>query len=136
MVSSGNVKMLARFVRKLKAELGDAGGAPIVEVLAGLLCFGAEHCIAATHVGHHGMRAAGIVAQCYNVMLAWTAAVLIARAGREEAAKDAVFGVKDRQVLIGDHFYSIAAGVSGKLCHLRRVEIMRGRDAIHAHRQK
>ena len=39
-----------------------------------------------------------------SMLFAGAAAVFVGGAGREEAAEDAVLGVEDRQMLVGDHF--------------------------------
>ena len=96
-------------MHELQAEVADAGGAPGFQVQAGLLRFGAEDGVAAADVGHHRMRAPGGIAQRDAVLFAGTAAIAIAGAGGEEAAEDAVLGVEDRQVLVGDGLDALAA---------------------------
>ena len=97
---------------------------------AGVLGLGAEHGVAAAHVGQHGMRAAGLVAQGHAVVLARAAAIAIACAGRKEAAEDAVLGVEYGEVLIGDGLDVRGAGLAREFGHLRGVEIVRGSDPV------
>ena len=103
------IDLLRRFVRELQAEARDAGRAPRVQMQAGLLRFGAEDGVAAADIGHHGMRAARGVAQRHAVLFAGAAAIAIAGAGGEEAAEDAMLGVEDGQVLVGDGLDAFAA---------------------------
>ena len=103
---------------------------------AGFLRFGAEDGVAAAHVGHHGMRAAGGVAQGDAVLLAGAAAIAIAGAGGKEAAEDAVLGVEDGQMLVGDGFDPACARAARQLGDLRGVQIVRRREALEAELEK
>ena len=91
-----------------------------------LLRFGAEHGIAAADIGHHGMGASDRVSQRHAVLLARAAAIAIAGAGGEKAAKNTVLGVKDGQMLISDGLDAFRSGLSGEVGHLGGIEIVRG----------
>ena len=59
-----------------------------------------------------------------RVGFAGAAAIAVAGAGGEEAGEDAVLGVEDGQVLIGDGFDAIGAGFAGQFGDLGAVEVV------------
>jgi hypothetical protein len=91
-----------------------------------------EDRIAAADVGEDGVAAAVEVAEFDAVGFAGAAAVLEGGAGGEEAAEDAVFGVEDGEVLVGDGFEGGAAECEGELGDLIGVEVVGGGDAEEA----
>ena len=96
---------------------------PCVEVQARFLRFGAEYGVAAADVGHDRMRAPTDITNGDAMLFAGTAAILVARAGGEEAAEDAVLGVEDGQVLVSDGFDPVASDFARESRDLRGVQI-------------
>ena len=103
---------------------------------AGFLSLGAEDGITAAHVGHHGVGAAGIVAERHYVVFAGAAAVFVARAGGKETAEDAVFRMEDRQVLVHDCFDPVAAHGTRQIGQLLGVEIVGGGERDESQSQE
>ena len=95
--------LFRRFMHKLEAEVANSSREPGRQVRTGLLRFGSENRIAAADVSHHGMRSSSGIPQRDLVALAGASAILVASAGGEKPAEDAMFGVEDRQVVIGDN---------------------------------
>ena len=78
-------------------------------MLACLLCFGPKDGVATTDIGHNRMAASLHIAQRNPMFLARFATILVAGASREEAAEDAMFGVENGQMLIGNDFELVGA---------------------------
>ncbi len=74
-----------------------------------LLRLRAEDRIPAANVGDYRMRAALWISQGDPMLFAWPAAIAIRRAAGKESAEDAMLGVEDRQMLIGDGFHPLRA---------------------------
>jgi hypothetical protein len=104
--------------------MADASRQPGPQVRGCLLSLRAEHGVSTSHVGQHGVRASGGVAKCHAVPLARAAAIAVARAGRKEAAKDAVLRVEHGQMLIRYGLDSIRPGAARQVGHLRGVEVV------------
>ena len=104
--------------------MANAGAPPRGQMLAGLLRFRSENRIAATDVGQHGMRASVLIPQGDDVLLARASTIAIAGSGREEAAEDAMLGVEDRQVMIGDRFDPAGIELAGERGDLFGIEIV------------
>ena len=113
---------------EFQPEVTDARAPPGFQVPAGLLRFGAEDGVAAADVGHHRMGAAGGSRSATRVLFARTAAIAIAGSGREEAAEDAVLGVEDGQVLVGDDLNACRRRVAGEFRNLSGVQVVGGRE--------
>ena len=62
------------------------------------------------------------------MLFAWPPAIAVSSAGGKESAEDAMLGVEDRQMLIGDGLHPLRANGSGQRGDLRGVEIVRGRE--------
>src|SRR5262245_35107994 len=120
-------------MREFQPETIDPDCAPVLQVLRCFLRLRAKNRVAAADVGHYRMRASRDVAQLDAVRFAWPAAITIARAGREEAAEDAVFGVEHRQVLVDDHLEWIATDLPRKFGDLLCVQIVGGRNRLNTH---
>lgn len=67
------------------------------------------------------------------MLFAGAAAIKIAGACGEEAAEDAMLGVEDGQVLVGDELDASGIGGAGDLDDLFRVAIVSGRETLEAH---
>ena len=117
-------ELVRGFVDKFQPEMADARAAPGFQMAASLLRLGSKNRIAASHVGHHGMRSAGRILERDAVLYTGTAAIAIACAGREEPAEHAVLGMEHRQVLIGDNLNPVAAGFAGKIRNLSIPKIL------------
>src|SRR6185369_9895991 len=63
------------------------------------------------------------------MLLAGVAAILVARARREKAAEDAVLGVKDGQMLVGNHLDQLRPQLTGQSLDLGGIQIVGGGDA-------
>src|SRR5262249_3317639 len=124
--------LFRRFVREFQAELRNARVAPGGKVGAGFLRFGSEYGIAAPDVSEDRMSAARGVLQCEHVFFAGPAAIAVTGAGGQKAAEDAVLGMENGQVLIGDGLDTTAADLAGEIGDLFRVEVVRGSEAAHA----
>ena len=120
------------FVSELEAEMADAGGEPRLEMETGLLGLRAEDGVAAAGVGEHGVAAAVDAAELDAVGFAGSAAILVRGAGGEEAAEEAVLGVEDGEVLVGDDLDAGSAQGVGKSRDLGGVEVVGGGDALEA----
>src|SRR4030081_3786660 len=94
---------------KFQPEMTNPSGAPLVDGTTRFLRRGAQYCVAASHVGNHGVGAAGGVFELDTVFFAGAPAISITRSSRQKAAEHAVFGMKNRQVLIG--YYLDALGI-------------------------
>ena len=101
--SANPSNLLRCFVNKLEPEVADARREPSRKVRTGFLCFSAENGVSAADVGHHRMRPSTRIPQRDPVAFAGPPAILIAGAGGKKAAENTVFGVEDRQVVIGDN---------------------------------
>lgn len=135
--SAGNLRHLfTRLVDKVQAEMAYPHTAPCVQVLAGRLCLGSEHGVAAAHVGHDRVRAPLDIAQCHAMFLTRVATVLVAGALRQKAAEDAMFGVEDGEMLVGHDLDPVRADVRGQRGHLRGVQVVGGRQARQAQPQE
>src|SRR5260370_14823260 len=124
--------LIRRFMRKFQAEVMDAGLAPGAQMQGGLLGLRAEYSVATAYVRQHGMGAAGWVAELYDVTLARSAAIAVARAGGKKAREDAVFGMEDGQVLERDCFDRARADLARQRRHLLGVQLVRGRQTREA----
>lgn len=125
--------LIGGLVDEFEAEVVDAGVLPGVEVGGGVLGLGTEDGVAAADVGNDGMAAALLVFEGDLVLFAGAATIEVAGALGEEAAEDAVFGVEDREVLVGDDFDAGGVGLSGQRFDLLRVEVVGGGEAVEAH---
>jgi hypothetical protein len=94
--------LVCRLVNEFKTEMPNTGALPRLKMAAGLLGFRTENCVPATNVGHDCVCAAIQVAELDAMALTGMSAVLEARAVRQEAAEDAVLGMEDGQMLVGD----------------------------------
>ena len=103
---------------------------------AGLLRFRAENGVAAAHVGQHRMRPAFGVFKIDAVLFTGTAAIAIAGSLRQEAAEDAVLGMKHRQMLIGDGLDSIRTDAQRECRDLRGVQIVGRSQTLQAEIQE
>jgi hypothetical protein len=82
------------------------------------------------------MRAAFGVLKRDAVFFARSSAIAIAGSGGEEAAEDAVLGVKHRQVLVGDGLDPLAAHLARQVGHLRGVQIVSGSEMLKTEREE
>src|SRR5258706_13335498 len=103
---------------------------------AGFLRLCAENRVAAAHVGEDWMRPAFGVLKLDAMLFAGPAAIAIAGALRQEAAEDAVLGVKHRQMLVGDGLDICCADAEGERCNLRGVQIVGRSQPLEAEIQK
>jgi hypothetical protein len=106
------------FVGEFEAVVGDACGEPGFQMPGGVLGFGSEDGVAAAGVGEDGVGAAVGIAEGDAVLFAGAAAVFVAGSGGEEAAEDAVFGVEDGEVVVGDGFDGSAGEGLGEVLDL------------------
>lgn len=120
------------FVDEFEAEVADADLEPEREVGGGVLGFGAEDGVAAAGVGEDGVVAALFVGEGHFVFFAGAAAIEIGSSRGEEAAEDAMLGVEDGEVLVGDGFEAGGAGLAGEGGDLGGVEVVGGSEAIEA----
>ena len=111
-------------MHEFQAEVANAGLSPRVYRGAGLLRLRAENRIAAAHVGEHRMRPAFGVLKLDAVLLAGTSTIAIAGSFGQEAAEDAVLGVKHGQMLIGDGLDVLRADAESQRRNLRGVQIV------------
>ena len=107
-------ELVSRFMHKFQAEVVDVGGAPNLEMSAGLLGFSAKDGVATADVGDDGVLAALLVLQRDAVLFARPSTVKMGGALGEETAEDAVFGVEDGQMLIGDGFNAVGTDGEGE----------------------
>src|ERR1051326_8742197 len=82
------------------------------------------------------MRAAGVIAQRYTMGFAGASAIHVALAGRKEAREDAVLGVKNRQMLIGDGLDTVGAHLARKGSDLIGIQIVSGRQHLDSEREE
>ena len=101
------LNFVSRFVHEFQTKVANTRLAPGFDVRACFLRFSSEDRVAAAHVGEYRMRAALWISQCHPMLFAWPAAIAIRRAGGKEAAKDAMLGMEDGQMLIGNRFYPL-----------------------------
>ena len=87
--------------------------APRIDVRTCLLRLRAEDRIPAADVGDYRMRTALWISQRDPMLFAWPAAIAVRSAGGKESAEDAMLGVEDGQMLIGDGFHPLRADGSG-----------------------
>ena len=92
----------------------DVGGAPSLEMGAGLLGFGAKDRVAAADVGDDGVLTALLVLEGDAVLFARPSTVEMGGALGEETAEDAMFGVEDGQMLVGDGFNAVGTDGRGE----------------------
>ena len=64
------------------------------------------------------MRTPIYIAQGHTVFFAGMATIFVASSIGQKATEDAMFGVENRQMLVGDHFHLITAQALGELRHL------------------
>src|SRR5579863_7084851 len=114
---------------ELNAEMADTGVEPLDQMRRGFLRLRTENGIAAADVGHDGMGAAARVAQFDAMLFAGASAIAITGAGGEEAAEDAVLGMEDGEVLVGDRLDFSGTSADRQVSDLRGIEIVSGRDA-------
>ena len=117
-----------RFVDELQTEIRYSSGAPIFKAQAGFLRFSAEDGVPAADIRHDRMRASAGVAHGDAVLFARAAAILVARARRKEAAEHAMFGMKNRKMLVCNRLNAVPADISRESGDLLSVEIVGGRD--------
>lgn len=125
--------VICGFVDELETEVLDAGAEPLIEMGTGFLGFGAKDGVTAADIGHDGVGAALTVAEGDAVLLAGAAAILVGSAFREKAAEDAVFGMENGEVLVGDGLDLLRADVAGEGGDLGGVEVVGGGEAGEAH---
>ena len=126
------LNLVCRFMDEFQTKVMNAGLAPRIDVRTCLLRLRAEDRIPAANVSYYRMRPALWISQGDPMLFAWTAAIAIRGAGGKESAKDAMLGVEDGQMLIGDGFQPLRANGSGQCGNLRGVEIMRRGEARQA----
>ena len=128
--------LLGGFVRELEAKLVNARATPLLEVLRTGLCLRIEDGVAATHVRHDWMLKAVFVPQGDGMRFTGMTAVGVIGAGRKEAAEDAMLGVKDGQVVVGDHLECSGINPCSEVRNLLRIQVMCRRKFLEAHVQE
>ncbi len=126
------LQLVRGFVDEFQSKVANARGAPGIQVRACLLRLRSKYRIAATHVGHHGMRAALRIPQGNAMLLAGTPAIAVSSARGKKPAEDAMLGVEDREMLIGDGFQSSRANGCGERRDLCGIQIVRRRKLIES----
>ena len=106
--------LLRRFVHEFQTEVANTRLTPRIDVRACLLRLRAEDRISAANVSDHRMRTALRISQRHPMLFAWPAAIAVSSTGGKESAEDAMFGVEDGQMLIGDGFQPLRANGSSQ----------------------
>src|SRR5437868_5129723 len=99
-------QLIGGLVDEFQSHVTNPGVEPILQVAAGFLSFRPEDGVAAADVGHYGMRTARGIAEGDPMFLARASAIAVAGSGGKKSAEDAMLGVEDGQMLVGDHFQS------------------------------
>ena len=101
--------LIGRFMHKFKSIMDNARLEPLRHMLARLLGLSPKNSVTTANIGHHRVAASLYVAQSDPMFLTRFATILIAGSFRKETAENAMFGVENGQVLVGNDFELIGA---------------------------